>query len=48
MTLTLTTCGILQSIKDVSVPAGMLEIEIIEAKHIPKGDYLSDSNPYIE
>lgn len=36
------------SIKDVSVPAGMLEIDILEAHHIPKGDYLSDSNPYIE
>lgn len=38
----------LQSIKDVSVPAGMLEIDILEAQHIPKGDYLSDSNPYME
>jgi len=38
----------LQSIKDVSVPAGMLEIDILEAHHIPKGDYHSDSNPYIE
>jgi len=26
----------------------MLEIDILEAHHIPKGDYLSDSNPYIE
>ena len=37
-----------QSIKDVSVPAGMLEIDIIEAKNIPKGDYLSDSSPYVQ
>lgn len=39
---------LLQSIKDVSVPAGMLEIDIIEAKNIPKGDYLSDSSPYVQ
>ena len=38
----------LQSIKDVAVPAGMLEIEILEALNIPKGDYLSDSSPYVE
>lgn len=38
----------MQSIKDVAVPAGMLEIDIIEAKNIPKGDYLADSSPYIE
>lgn len=38
----------LQSIKDVSVPAGMLEIDVIEAKNIPKGDYLSDSSPYVQ
>ena len=37
-----------QSVKDVNVPAGMLEIDIIEAKNIPKGDYLSDSNPYVQ
>lgn len=36
------------SIKDVAVPAGMLEIDILEAENIPKGDYLSDSSPYIE
>ena len=38
----------MQSIKDVSVPAGMLEIDIMEAKHIPKGDYLADSSPYVQ
>lgn len=36
------------NIKDVSVPAGMLEIDIIEAKNIPKGDYLSESSPYVQ
>ena len=38
----------MQDIKDVSVPAGKLEIDIIEAKNIPKGDYLSESSPYVQ
>lgn len=38
----------MQSVKDVDVPDGMLEVKVIEARHIPKGDYLSDSDPYIE
>ena len=38
----------MQSIKDVTVPEGTLKITIVEAEHIPKGDYISDASPYIE
>lgn len=38
----------LQSIKDVTVPEGTLKIVIVEAEHIPKGDYIQDASPYVE
>ncbi|KAA6428994.1 MAG: plant synaptotagmin, partial [Trebouxia sp. A1-2] len=34
-------------VQDVDVPDGMLEVTVVEARHIPKGDYLSDSDPYV-
>ena len=37
-----------QSIKDVTVPEGMLKFTIVEAEHIPKGDYIQDASPYVE
>ncbi len=37
----------LQKVQDVDVPDGMLEVTVVEARHIPKGDYLSDSDPYV-
>lgn len=39
--------GCLQKVEDINVPDGMLSVTVIEAKNIPKGDYLSDSDPYI-
>ncbi len=37
----------LQKVQDVDLPDGMLEVTVVEASHIPKGDYLSDSDPYV-
>lgn len=39
---------ILQSAKDIEIPDGLLQVTVIEATNIPKGDYLHKSNPFVE
>lgn len=38
----------LQSAKDIEIPDGLLQVTVIEATNIPKGDYLHKSNPFVE
>ena len=38
----------LQSAKDIEVPDGLLQVTVIEATNIPKGDYLHKSSPFVE
>ena len=37
----------MQKVEDINVPDGMLSVTVVEAKNIPRGDYLSDSDPYV-
>lgn len=36
-----------KEVEDINVPDGMLSVMVVEAHNIPKGDYLSDSDPYV-
>ena len=38
----------LQSAKDIEIPDGLLQVTVIEATDIPKGDYLHKSSPFVE
>lgn len=37
----------MQEIEDINVSDGTLSVTVVEAKHIPKGDTFTESNPYI-
>lgn len=39
--------GCMQEVQDINVSDGMLSVTVLEAKHIPKGDFFTESNPYI-
>ncbi|KAL3142464.1 hypothetical protein ABBQ38_002792 [Trebouxia sp. C0009 RCD-2024] len=34
-------------VQDINVSDGMLSVTVVEAKHIPKGDFFTESNPYV-
>jgi hypothetical protein len=33
---------------DLEVPVGVLAVEVVEAKKVPKMDFLSKSQPFVE
>lgn len=37
----------MQEVQDINVSDGMLSVTVVEAKHIPKGDFFTESNPYV-
>jgi hypothetical protein len=36
-----------QKVKDIEVPEGMLQVTVVEATDVPKGDYIQLSSPYV-
>ena len=39
---------VLPSGADIETPTGVLVLEVVEAKHVPRMDFLSKSNPFVE